>query len=78
MRGSTERRVNLGERSRGESIGQMGGQNYLGAKLRLFQLFGEALGKALLSLVKQALDIRRRVRAVVAREERQHGHTWLF
>ena len=44
----------------------------------LFLVFGEALGKALPSLVKQAFDIRRRVRAGAAREERQHGHTWLF
>ncbi len=44
----------------------------------LFQLFGEALGKTLPSLVEQASDIRRRVRAVAARGESQHGHTWLF
>ena len=43
----------------------------------VFQLFGETLEKVLPSLVKQAFDIRRRVRAVGAREERQHGHTWL-
>ena len=28
--------------------------------------------------VEQAFDIRRRVRAAVARGETQHGHTWLF
>jgi hypothetical protein len=43
----------------------------------LFQLFGEALGKALPPLIEQAFDIRRRVRAVAAREQSQHGHTWL-
>jgi hypothetical protein len=46
--------------------------------LWLFLVFGEALGKALPSLVEQAFAIRRRVRAAVARGETQHGHTWLF
>ena len=31
---TTDVSVNLGDSQRGESIGQMGGQNYLGAKLR--------------------------------------------
>ena len=44
----------------------------------LFLVFGEALGKALPSLVEPTFDIRRRVRAAVARGETQHGHTWLF
>ena len=44
----------------------------------LFQLFGEVQGKALPSLGEETFDIRHRVRAVAAREERQHGHTWLF
>src|SRR6266700_1815605 len=41
--GTTDVSVNLGDSQRGESIGQMGGQNYLGAKW-LFPLFGEQLG----------------------------------
>jgi hypothetical protein len=44
----------------------------------LILVFGEAQGKALPSLVEQAFDTRRRVRAAAARGETQHGHTWLF